>query len=160
MMNGNRFRFEMMMPIVALETQKKPGYLHDIGMMPEQFRIDVLIEMPRSVTTNGLEQKLSNAMNRCTRELMHDVSRAVSEHVDTNTQETDRFDFIKTLKAFLIEEKGRTAEDAASLITRFPNVVVNGIMNNFNYRATAIALEMMEDKAKAAEPDNPPKDPT
>jgi hypothetical protein len=60
-----------------------------------------------------------------------------------------RFDpanFPDLVQAILVEEMGRTPEDAKRLVKAYPQIVVNGIMGNFNYRACAMALEMKEEE--------------
>jgi hypothetical protein len=60
-------------------------------------------------------------------------------------------DFVPLLRALLIEERQHSPENADRLIKSYPNVVTNGIMaGNHSLRATAIALEMVDEKEPAA----------
>lgn len=54
--------------------------------------------------------------------------------------------FAEVVSALLVAEHGRTKEDADRMVKTHTNIVVNGIMANMNYRATAMALEMAESK--------------
>ena len=60
-------------------------------------------------------------------------------------------EFPEVVKALLIEEHGRTEEDADRLLARFPSVMVNAIMvgHGQEYRAAAMALEMAESNEAA-----------
>lgn len=58
--------------------------------------------------------------------------------------------FPEIVIAVLVEEQGRSPEDAEALVKRYPQVVMNGIMGGMQYRATALALEMKENEAAAA----------
>jgi hypothetical protein len=51
--------------------------------------------------------------------------------------------FRELLKSLLVQEYGRTPEDAERLVKAYPDIVMQGIMAN-NLDATAIALEMKE----------------
>ncbi len=55
-----------------------------------------------------------------------------------------KMEFHEVVAAVLVEEQGRTQEDADRLVKQFPQVVLNGIMGGMAYRATALALEMKE----------------
>ena len=59
-----------------------------------------------------------------------------------------KMEFHEVVAAILIEENGRTKEDADRLVKKFPQVVMNGIMGGMNYRSTAMALEMKESEAE------------
>ena len=59
-----------------------------------------------------------------------------------------KMEFPEVVAAILVEEHGRTKEDAARLVKQFPGIVMNGIMGGMRYRATAMALEMSEAEAK------------
>jgi hypothetical protein len=54
-------------------------------------------------------------------------------------------DFIKLLKKLLVAENNKTEEEAERIVKKHPNIVTQGIMSN-RLRATAMALEMAEDK--------------
>ncbi len=58
--------------------------------------------------------------------------------------------FSEIVIAVLVEEQGRSTEDAKALVKRYPQVVLNGIMGGMQYRATALALEMKENEAAEA----------
>ena len=63
--------------------------------------------------------------------------------------------FIETVKALLVAEHGKTAEEAEALMKRFPNVIISTILagRGGEYRACAMALEMAESDAnKSGEP--------
>jgi len=63
--------------------------------------------------------------------------------------------FTETVKALLVAEHGKTAEEAEALVKRFPNVMTRTIMagRGGEYRACAMALEMAESDAnKSGEP--------
>ena len=50
--------------------------------------------------------------------------------------------------ALLVAEYDRSKEDANRMVNEHTSIVVNGIMANMNYRATAMALEMAEDRKR------------
>jgi len=52
--------------------------------------------------------------------------------------------FPEIVVALLVEERGRSKEDAEKLVESYPEVIVSGMMSGMQYRATAIALEMRE----------------
>lgn len=56
--------------------------------------------------------------------------------------------FAQAVVAILVEEHGRMEEEAVRLVGRFPDAMVNGIVAGNPYRATAMALEMLETEAK------------
>jgi len=53
-------------------------------------------------------------------------------------------DFAEIVVALLVEERGHSQENAERLVKTYTNVITNGIMGGMNYRATAIALEMVD----------------
>jgi hypothetical protein len=53
-------------------------------------------------------------------------------------------EFHETVQLILVEEHSRTPEEAKKLVSSYPDIIVAGIMNGMNFRATAIALEMKE----------------
>ncbi len=57
--------------------------------------------------------------------------------------------FPQLVVSLLVEEHGRTKEEAEHLVATYQDVMVNGIMGGLNYRATAIALEMKESESQA-----------
>lgn len=59
--------------------------------------------------------------------------------------------FPEVVKALLIEEQGRSEEDADQLLARFPRVMVNAMMagHGQEYRAAVMALEMAESREAA-----------
>ncbi len=64
----------------------------------------------------------------------------------------NQMDFPQIVAAILVEEQGRTQEDADRLVKQYPQVLMNGILGGIQYRATALALEMKEnDAAEAAD---------
>ena len=54
-------------------------------------------------------------------------------------------DFVELLKKLLVAENNKTEEEAERIVKKYPNIVTQGIMSN-RLRATAMALEMAEDK--------------
>ena len=60
--------------------------------------------------------------------------------------------FREVVKALLIEEGGRTEEEADHLLNRFPIVMIKCVMlgHGQEYRAAVIALEMAELEAAEA----------
>lgn len=62
-------------------------------------------------------------------------------------QETGKeMTFADVVSALLVAEHSRSKDDADRMVKEHTSIVVNGIMANMNYRATAMALEMAEDR--------------
>jgi len=56
-------------------------------------------------------------------------------------------DYAKTLEALLVEEYGKTPDEAAALVKKHTSIVVNGIMSGLTFtsiRAAAMAIDMAE----------------
>ena len=59
-------------------------------------------------------------------------------------------DFPKTVEALLVHEYGKSESEAAALVKKHSNIVVNGIMAGItiqNVRAVAMAIDMAESEA-------------
>ncbi len=54
--------------------------------------------------------------------------------------------FAEVVSALLVEEFGKTKDEAERLVKKHTNIVVRGVMANMNHRATAMAIEMAESK--------------
>lgn len=61
-----------------------------------------------------------------------------------------KMSFPEIVIAVLVEEQGRSKEDATALVKRYPQIVMNGIMGGMQYRPTALALEMKENDDREA----------
>ena len=59
--------------------------------------------------------------------------------------------FPEVVAAILVEENGRTQEEADLLVKKYPQVVMNGIMGGMAFRATALALKMKEEQDATAD---------
>ena len=56
--------------------------------------------------------------------------------------------FAEVVSALLVAEHGRPKDDADRMVKEHTSIVINGIMAKMNYRATAMALEMAEDRKR------------
>ena len=62
-------------------------------------------------------------------------------------QEVDHMDFVELLRALLVEENGKTPEEAAALVNKHVEIVAQGIMHGLsftNLRVTAAAIGIAE----------------
>lgn len=59
-------------------------------------------------------------------------------------------EFHEVVTAILVEEHGRTKEDAVGLVKQFPYVIITAMMAGAGkeYRSAAMALEMRETEAR------------
>ena len=54
--------------------------------------------------------------------------------------------FEDAVSALLVEEHGKTKDEADFLVTRYPKIMTEAMMNGMNFRAAAWALLMKDDE--------------